>query len=105
MAKMLADNDYIVELVSNSLNSNANHLSWHGKLSSLTLLLQMIVHNLFMFMLFFFQSLADNKLGSLGGFHMAKMMHLNNCIRKLNISGNEFGNTEAEHFAEAIEVG
>lgn len=35
---------------------------------------------------------------------MARMMHLNNCLRKVDLSGNEFTDNASEHFAEAIEV-
>lgn len=53
---------------------------------------------------FFWQCLADNQLGSLGAYHMSKMLLVNTGLRKLDLSGNGIGDTDAGYMAEAIEV-
>ena len=57
-------------------------------------------------MIFFtaMQTLADNQLGSMGAYHMSKMLLVNTGLRKLDLSGNGIGDSEGGYMAEAIEV-
>jgi hypothetical protein len=51
-----------------------------------------------------FQVLSGNKLGSDGGYYMAKMLETNVTLKRIDLSGNEFEDKDADNFADALEV-
>lgn len=53
----------------------------------------------------FWQNLANNQLGSVGAYHLSKMLLVNTGLRKLDLSGNGIGDADGGFVAEAIEVG
>ncbi|KAI0212756.1 hypothetical protein LSAT2_002306 [Lamellibrachia satsuma] len=48
-------------------------------------------------------NLADNKLGSVGGYHVAKTLLVNTALRHVDLAGNGFAETDTEYFTAVIE--